>query len=319
MPIDYTHPKRIDYMHPGRTKRTEASVDLRTSTGTGADEGDSRESVVRRRQRGLRPDRQEVAPTAVSEPRPTDPVIGHLPLAPPPPVDTGFLARMQSYDDHLRGRLNEMLALSGVAVDARWREVNDAIFELHVWDPSALTIEVLRLNMMREKIQEWAARGGEVDIALIGWTKVLEFVEQIESVERPCDRDWTVGPIELQYPAAVPVEFDHVASMRRIEEMVTGTGAEGREVVLKLADVFNAHIEDFARRNKCELEVVASDVSKAITSRQGWQIEWAFLWPTYFGQFGVYAYNSWVQQLPGIEWHLAKHMIDTWKSGHGHG
>lgn len=238
------------------------------------------------------------------------PVGVHLPDSPPAKLNTGFIDVMQRFSDHIRGRVNSALEFDGAAVDAQWKQVAGAILALHQWDPFALNLEVLRVNIMKLKIQEWAARDGMVDIDDIGWTPVLDFVEAIDTVEHPADRDWTTGPIELQYPDAVPVEFNHLDSIRRIGQMVADVDVSGQDVYIKLANVFNGHIEELARQNNSDLEILTTDITKAITSRAGWDAGWAFVWPTYFGQLGVYFYNDWVDRSHEIEWHIAKIIID---------
>lgn len=368
MPIDYTHPNRINYEHPRRKSPANGAESPPAATGQTTAPARSRE-LRSRRDRGLRPDTAksgQAAPTAdVPERQPHGPTspaseivtcvcgteqnravvtqctccgadlwslsssdngtitgtatararrpIGNLPSTPPPRANTGFIDQMQAFDEGIRERFNELLELSGPTLDAQWRDIAAAILALHTWDPSALNIEILRLNVMRSKISEWAARGGEVDLDRIGWTHVLNFIETIDSVERPGERDWTTGAIELQYRGAIPVEFDHLESVRRIAEMIQGVEIEVTELVAKMGNVFNAHIEDFARQNNCELEILTSDITDAILSRQGWELAWIFIWPTYFGQLGVYAYNAWVDKLPEIEWYIAKHIVDEAK------
>lgn len=369
MPIDYTHPNRINYEHPRRKSRAN-TADSPPAAATGQTTAPSESRELRgRRDRGLRPDTaqpgQAAPPTAVPASQPHGPAsspleivtcvcgteqnravvtqctccgadlwslsssngdtvtststararrpIGNLPSSPPPRTNTGFIDQMQAFDEGIRERFNEMLELSGPALDAQWRDIAAATLALHTWDPFALNIEILRLNIMRSKIHEWAARGGEVDLDRIGWTHVLDFIETIDSIERPGERDWTTGPIELQYCGAIPVEFDHLESVRRISEMIQGVEIEALELVARIGNVFNAHIEDFARQNNCDLEVLTTDISGAIISREGWELAWIFAWPTYFGQLGVYAYNAWVDKLPEIEWYIAKHIIDEAK------
>lgn len=364
MPIDYTHPGRINYEHPGRGSRARpATADpVADSPADPVTEASSSQPInYRRRDRVSRPapDRQDAAPVPTPTPRvhandqvtcacgatadrsvlaqcvscgadlwalagvhsqsrnaaaapvtARRPVGFHLPESAPEYLDNGFVAQMQSYSDGLRASVNAGLEYEGRVVDSEWKQVAAAILRLHWWDPSALTLEVLRVNIMKLKIQEWAARGGMADLSEIGWTHVLDFVETIDTVDTPGDRDWTTGDIELQHVDAIPQRFDHLESIRRIGAMVADVDSSGQDVFIKLANVFNGHIKDFGRRNNCELEIVATDITDAITSRSGWLPDWAFAWPTYFGELGVYAYNDWVCGQERAEWYIAKYIID---------
>lgn len=341
MPIDYTHPNRINYEHPRRKQRTVAespalSSPPPTSPGAPKPPNASRGTAPTVRADpvtcvcGMDVDRAIMAQCtscgsdlwslggdsglpAVPNSAPTAhrrrPVGAHLPEAMPAKLDTGFISAMQSYSDHLRSQMNEALELEGPVVDSKWKEIAARILTLHFWDPAALNLEVLRVNLMKSKIQEWAARGGMADLNDIGWTPILDFVERIDTVASPGDRDWATGDIEIQHPKAIPVQFDYLESVRRIAEMTSDVSTSGQDIYIKLANVFNAHVEDFARQNNAELEVLTGDITKSITSRRGWEGEWAFMWPTYFGELGVYAYNDWVDKSHQIEWHIAKNII----------
>ncbi len=344
MPIDYTHPKRINYEHPRRRRGqpdTSTPNTARTQPSPPTPSSPQTPSVTPRGPASGSPnlvscvcgttvDRNLVAqctncgydlwsldrtsgssntnsPATVV---PRRPIGTYLPEAIPPELGTNFVSVMQSYSDQMRARLNAALELEGSAVDTQWREVAARILDVHHWDATALTLETLMINIMKMKIQEWAARGGMADLDDIGWTHVCEFVKQIDTVAGPGDRDWTTGPIEMQHREAIPLEFDYLESVKRIIAMTADVETTGQEVFIKLANVFNGHIEDFARRNNADMEILSSDITDAITSRQGWLPEWAFVWPTYFGELGVYAYNDWVNNSHKIEWHIAKIIID---------
>lgn len=366
MPIDYTHPGRINYEHPGRRSRSRTeTVPPVADDPEDPTPASARTTPIdyRRRDRAPAPVRTESIAdhgTTSTPPEPDSnlvtctcgtsadrslmaqctycgadlwslagehgagaapvaarrPVGLHLPDSAPDYRDNGFTTIMQSYSDDLRARVDAALAIEGRAVDSAWEQIAAAILRLHFWEPTALTLEVLRINIMKMKIQEWAARDGVADLSDIGWTHVLDFVETIDTVAAPGDRDWTTGDIELQHVDAIPQRFDHLESIRRIGAMVADVDVSGQDVYIKVANVFNGHIKDFGRRNNCELEIVTTDITDAITSRSGWLPEWAFAWPTYFGELGVYAYNDWVCGQERAEWHIAKYIIDEARGAH---
>lgn len=237
------------------------------------------------------------------------------PPNPPNVVSTGFLQAMTEYDTRLRAHSDSMMALDGRLIDSRWPEVADALLTLHHWDPDAFDPEAVRSDVTVKKIHEWSRRGGGVPLEQIGWTFIEDIVRRLDALPWPGDRDWTIGTIELQHNDAIPVGWNHLDSITRIGTLATDARIDGPGIFIRMVDVFNAHLLDFARHNKNELEIVTTDIASAIASRHSWLPDWAFVWPTYFGRAGVYAYNLWVEQTPVVEYVIARAILEEAVSG----
>lgn len=220
---------------------------------------------------------------------------------------------MDRYAQNLIGQWENLLETAEESVgfiDHNWRALEAALFTLHHWDPDLLLTGPLRINMMKNKIQEWARRGGEVPVDQIGWTPMLDAVGQLDLRPFPCDRDWSADPIDLQHAGAVPVSWNHLDAVERIGNVV-GWVIEPADILVNLANLYTFHIKDFAASNNNELELVADDIIGAIVSRPGgWVPETVFCWPTYFGKMGVYGYNLWIEKTLFYEHMVAKIILD---------
>ncbi|MCF8572012.1 hypothetical protein L5G32_17225 [Gordonia sp. HY002] len=217
---------------------------------------------------------------------------------------------MRSYENTLRDQMASMLDVPGSVADVRSNDICAAIYAMHLWDPAAINVEVLRVNVMKLEIEDWADRNGDVPVDQLGWASVLSFVEQLGPMDSAADRDWTTGDITLQHVPAIPVRFDYVDSVRRLSGMLGDHPIEPLELMSRLLNLYYAFIEDFGRRNNHPLEILTGDMADDITGRASWEPEWAFAWPTYHGMVGVFAYNDWVAQSPELEWTLARVLLD---------
>lgn len=229
-------------------------------------------------------------------------------MSSPQALETGADAAMERYGRELFGTVDALIdqaTSAPMSIDRDWPRIADAIRACVAWSNPILEYpDLYEYSFLQRSNLEWAQRaaaGRYTAVDEMGWQRLLDFLAQLRFEPLPFERDWTVGPIEVQHSAAIPLRFDWRASLDRIRTAIRAPGVDDAAICRAMARKFHAFVDTVAHGNGHPLELMSTDIIDAFTSRSSWEVEWAFVFPTYFGQPGVLTYNQLVAQSPIFE------------------
>lgn len=238
------------------------------------------------------------------------PVPAHGQPMPPKPdnVATGFGTAIGDLGDKF-AQLIELSLKPGPMPRDRTANVAAALTLAYRWAPTDFNAEWVRSTVRRlllSKALQTRQQGGVRSQEEIAWKAILEIVENLPAERAGANRDWSSGPVTLQFDEAVPVPYDYREGLERVKSLLGGVVVDDAQLTSHLINLFNDFVQDFSSRMSDVLEVLTDDVVATLRRRADFDPEWAFIWPTYHGMVGLMAYNGWVATSRGREWELAK-------------